>query len=232
MNLMIGILSFLAFVSCILITTLIIWKLKDRLIAKYILFGACIYLMLRVLLYPIIFSLFSIQVIWVKLLFDVLYLLICFIYVKKRIIQKIVKQGIQSNILISFGFGEGLAEVIFLIFPSLLNYFLFFCIGFSNSLNNFFGSVYSEEEISSFLSIFNELPATYFIYMSIAIFSLMIFQIIGTIMLFKDYKISIIMGLVFYSIYIILSFMNYGFALLAFIVFDFLIIKIIKRGLV
>ena len=40
------------------------------------------------------------------------------------------------------------------------------------------------------------------------------------------------MGLVFYSIYIILSFMNYGFALLAFIVFDFLIIKIIKRGLV
>lgn len=230
MNHFVGFLSVFSFISCILLIGVIIWKLREYIKTRYLLYGILVYFLLRIVIYPILYNIVAVDVLWVKLIFDFMYLVICFIFVKKAIVKKLLKDDLNKSNLISIGFGEGLSEFIFTIFPTLLNYFLFFILHISNQLDSYFQNTYSKEEINQFLTLFDDLPVSYFIYMIIITLSLLLFQTIGTTKLLQNDRRMIVVAIMFYLTYIVLSVFNYALACIILIMIDLYLLKNIRRG--
>lgn len=230
MNYFVGFLSMFSFISCILLIGVIIWKLRAYIKARYLLYGVLIYFLLRIVVYPILYSIVAVNVLWIKLFFDFTYLVICFIFVKKTIVKKLLKGDLNKNNLISIGFGEGLSEFIFTIFPTLLNYFLFFMLRISNQLDSYFQNTYSKAEISQFLALFDDLPISYFIYVIMITLSLLLFQTIGTTKLLQNDRRMIVVAIAFYLTYIVLSVFNYALACIILIMIDLYLLKSIRKG--
>ena len=107
---------------------------------------------------------------------------------------------------------------------------MFFILRISNQLDSYFQNTYSKEEINQFLTLFDDLPVSYFIYMIIITLSLLLFQTIGTVKLLQNDRRMIVVAIVFYLTYIVLSVINYALACIILIMIDLYLLKNVRKG--
>ncbi|MEG0403326.1 MAG: hypothetical protein RR571_02980 [Anaerorhabdus sp.] len=189
---------------CIFVPIFVILKYrkKSRLHFKYLLMGVVYYIVIRILLYPIIYLIIKDSSLILKIIIDILYLGVFSIAFKIFLYKKYLSQKSEyvSNVL-SLGFGECVAEIVFTFLPTIINYFLLAITINFGDIYSYFGDVYSVEYIQNVINNFNSIGVMYYLWVSVIVISLVILSI------YISYNIKNINTKVW--IYIICFYINY-----------------------